>query len=221
MTVSVVKPADVDILPMDIIYRSKKCTDKIITSAGGLADRDGYHRLTVPFILDTGKDTVSNKVALIGGGGCDWQLSNVKFQFKLNNPEKFSANIKKNIPDDIVFMFDDSSPPPRGDGYEENVSGDVIVVKDFYPMVKRKFTNDGFDVFNIAGQGMLTYRVHDANSILFRLNFHSNMLVNVLTPQKVEDDYILIYSNGEKVVDDYFPNSDKTKFEYVERNSHQ
>jgi len=47
--VAVVKPADVDILPMDVIYRSEKCRDKIFTSTGALSSRAGYHLLTVPF----------------------------------------------------------------------------------------------------------------------------------------------------------------------------
>ncbi len=92
--------------------------------------------LTIPFIQDPGKNTVSNKVALSGGGACDWELSNIKLQFKYNNPDAFGENIKKNVPDDIVFMFDNNEPP-RGNGYEEDVNGNVIVVKDFYPMVKK------------------------------------------------------------------------------------
>ncbi len=67
---------------------------------------------------------------------------------------------------------------------------------------------------------MMTYRVHNVSSIIFRLNFHSDMIVNVLTPQRKEDDYIIVYPNGDKAIDNEFPNSEKTKFEYVERKSH-
>ena len=52
--VSVVKPADVDILPMDVIYRSEKCRDKVFTSTGAITSRAGYHLLTVPFKPETG-----------------------------------------------------------------------------------------------------------------------------------------------------------------------
>ncbi len=111
VTVSVVKPADVDILPMDLIYRSKKCRDRIFTSTGAITDRDGYHLLMVPFVQDPGKNTISNKVALSGGGRCDWELSNIRFQFKYGNPNKFGASVS--IPGDIVFMFDNNTPPKR------------------------------------------------------------------------------------------------------------
>ncbi|EAQ4906424.1 hypothetical protein FCJ48_18310 [Salmonella enterica] len=219
VTVSVVKPVDVDILPMSVIYRSKKCTDKIFTSSGEITDQDGFNRLTVPFIQDAGKNTVSNKIALSGGGSCNWQLSNIRFQFKFSNPDKFGEGIKINIPADIVFIFDDNDPP-RGDGNEEDVTGDVEVKKDYYAMINKAFTDDGFDVLHISGQSMLTYRVHDVKSIFFRPNVHSDKIVNVLTPKKSGDDYVIVYPNGEKVTDHYFPYSDKTKYEYVEKKFH-
>lgn len=108
--VAVVKPADVDILPMNVIYRSEKCRDKIFTSAGAITSRAGYHLLTVPFNPEKGSDIVSNNISLNGGGQCEWKLSNIRFQFKFSNMAKFGADIKKNIPNDIVFVFDKNAP---------------------------------------------------------------------------------------------------------------
>lgn len=217
--VSVVKPDDVDILPMNVIYRSKKCTDKIFTSTGAITNRDGYHLLSVPFVQDPGKNTVSNKVALSGGGACDWKLSSIRFQFKYINPKVFGDSVNKNIPNDIVFMFDNNEPP-RGNGNEESVSGEVIINKNYYPLINKNFTRDNFDVLHIEGQSMLTYRVHDAKRIYFSPDIHSDMVINVHSPKKPGDGYVIAYPNGEKITDHNFPYSEKTKFEYVERKSH-
>jgi hypothetical protein len=69
--IAVIKPADVDILPMDVIYRSEKCRGKIFTSTGAVSSRAGYHLLTVPFNPVKGKNIVSNNIALDGGGQCE------------------------------------------------------------------------------------------------------------------------------------------------------
>ncbi|EKM0530504.1 hypothetical protein PTT84_000830 [Cronobacter turicensis] len=109
--IAVVKPVDVDILPMDVIYRSETCRGKVFTSTGAITTRAGYHLLTVPFKPEKGSEIVSNRVVLDGGGQCEWKLSNIRFQFKFSDMTKFGADIKNNIPNDIVFVFDNNSPP--------------------------------------------------------------------------------------------------------------
>lgn len=66
---------------------------------------------------------------------------------------------------------------------------------------------------------MLTYRVHDANSILFESIFHSDMVVNAVPPNKNGGGYTLIYPNGDEIIDHYFPNSEKTKYGFVKQKS--
>ncbi|WP_380177461.1 hypothetical protein [Kalamiella sp. sgz302252] len=217
--VAVVKPADIDILPMDVIYRSEKCRDKIFTSAGAISSRAGYHLLTVPFKPEAGSDIVSNSVALDGGGYCEWKISNFIFSFEYQDKTIFGANVKENTSKDIVFMFDDNAPP-RGDGHHERISGNIIITKDYYPIVLKKFTHDGMDALYIQGQPMLTYRVYDSKAILFNPVFHSDMLVNAFPPEKKGDGYLLIYPNGEKLIDHHFPNSEKTKYEFVKQRAH-
>jgi hypothetical protein len=93
--VAVVKPADVDILPMKVIYRSERCRDKILTSTGAISSRDGYHLLTVPFKPEADSNVVSNAVAFDGGGQCGWKLSNIRFQFQFHDMTAFGQDIKK------------------------------------------------------------------------------------------------------------------------------
>jgi hypothetical protein len=62
VNVAVVKRAELDILPMDVIYRTEKCRDKIFTSTGAITTRPGYHLLNILFKPDAGSDTMSNKV---------------------------------------------------------------------------------------------------------------------------------------------------------------
>jgi len=212
--IAVVKPADVDILPMDVIYRSEKCRDKIFTSTGTISSRAGYHLLTVPFTPEKGNDIVSNNVDLDGGGRCEWKLSNIKFDFQYHDMKKFGEGVKRNIPSDIVFVFDKNAPP-RGDGHYEDIYGVIEIKKNYYPLIRKKNTNENMLVLSVQGQPMLTYRVYDTNSIVFKPIFHSDMIVNAFPPKKKGDGYTLIYPNGEKIIDRRFPNSEKTKFEVV------
>ncbi|UVC28861.1 hypothetical protein [Pantoea sp. SOD02] len=64
---------------------------------------------------------------------------------------------------------------------------------------------------------MLTYRVYDANSIVFKPTFHPDMLVTAIPPAKKGEGFTLIYPNGEKIVDHHFPNSEKTKYDFVKQ----
>jgi hypothetical protein len=75
-------------------------------------------------------------------------------------------------------------------------------------------------VLSVQGQPMLTYRVHDASSIIFEPVLHSDMIVNAVPPKKKGDGYMLIYPSGDKIIDRYFPNSDTTKYEFVKQKSH-
>jgi len=217
--IAVVKPADVDILPMDVIYRSEKCRDKIFTSTGAITSRAGYNLLTVPFNPEKSSDVVSNNIALDGGGQCEWRLSNIKFDFQFHNMKKFGRDVKLNIPSDIVFIFDKNSPP-RGDGHYDDIYGDIEIKKDYYPLIRKKGTDENMLVLSVQGQPMLTYRVYDTNSIVFKPIFYSDMIVNAFPPKKKGDGYTLIYPNGEKIVDRWFPNSEKTKIEFVKEKSH-
>lgn len=216
--IAVVKPNDIDILPMDVIYRSEKCRDKVFTSMGAITSRAGYHLLTVPFNQEKGNNIVSNNIALDGGGQCEWKLSNIKFYFQYQDITQFGTKVTENTPDDIVFVFDRNAPP-RGDGHYENVSGHVVIKKDYFPTVLNGFARNGMDVIYIQGQPMLTYRVHEPNSIVFKPVFHSDMIVNAIPPAKKGDGYTLYYPNGEKIIDHRFPNSEKTKYDFVKQKS--
>ncbi len=193
--VDVVKPADVDILPMDVIYRSKKCRDKIFTSTGAISSRGGYHLLTIPFNAKPGSDTVSNSVALDGGGQCEWKLSNIRLQFKFSNMAKFGADIKKNIPNDIVFVFDENSPH-RGDGHYEDLYNSDVIQKEYYPVITNERLIQHVKVLSIEGEDMLTFRVHNTGSIIFKPNVHSDKVVNVLGPEKFGEDSVTTYPDG-------------------------
>ncbi|MTH48864.1 hypothetical protein [Intestinirhabdus alba] len=214
--VAVVKPADVDILPMKVIYRSERCRDKILTSTGAISSRDGYHLLTVPFKPEAGSNVVSNAVAFDGGGQCGWKLSNIRFQFRYHDFTKFGNKIEDDTPEDIVFIFDDA-PPPRGNGHYEEIYGDVVIKKDYYPVILKEFTDIGGDILYIKGQPMLTYRVRSVKKILFEPVFHSNLIVEVLSPQQQGEGYLIMYPNGEKIIDHSFPYSKNTSYAFVKQ----
>ncbi|CAI1881003.1 MULTISPECIES: hypothetical protein [Serratia] len=198
--ISVVKPIDIDILPMKIIYRSEKCRDKIFTSTGALSSRAGYHLLTVPFKPGTGNDTVSNSIALDGGGQCEWKLSNIRFQFKFSDMLKFGMDIKQSVSSDIVFVFDRNAPP-RGDGHYEDVYGDVIIDKDYYPLVVYDRYVKHRKYVQIKGEELLTYRMHNVKSVIFKPNVHSMKIINVLGPKEFGGDFIITYPDGTKTTD--------------------
>jgi hypothetical protein len=197
--VAVVKPTDVDILPMNVIYRSEKCREKIFTSTGAISSRAGYHLLTVPFKAEPDSDTVSNSVALDGGGQCEWKLSNIRFQFKFSNMAKFGADIKKNVPNDIVFVFDKNSPP-RGDGHYKNVSGAIEIESDYYPLVVHDRIIDHAKTLSIESEEMLTFRASNVESIFFKPNVHSDRLIRILGPEKIGDNTLSIYPDGTQTI---------------------
>jgi len=193
--VSVVKPADVDILPMDVIYRSEKCRDKVFTSAGSITTRAGYRLLTVPFKQEFVDDLVSSNVSINGGGRCEWKLSNIRFQFKFSDVKKFGVDIKSNISNDIVFVFD-NNPPPRGDGHYMNVSGNVEIKDDYYPLIRNDRMIDHAKILRLINEDMLTYRVSNSELIVFKPNVHSKKIINVLGPEKFGEDSITTYPDG-------------------------
>ena len=197
--VAVVKPADIDILPMDVIYRSEICRDKVFTSTGAITSRAGYHLLTIPFKPEPGSGIVSNSVALDGGGQCEWKLSNIRFQFKFSDMTKFGTDIKYNIPSDIVYAFDNNSPP-RGNGHYEDVYGDIKIKNDYYPLVIYDRIIEHEKTLSLESEKMLTYRVHDGISIFFEPHVYSDKLVRILGPEKIGDNTLSIYPDGTQTI---------------------
>jgi hypothetical protein len=66
----------------------------------------------------------------------------------------------------------------------------------------------------IKGKGMLTYRTHNTNSILFKPDVYSSKVITVLGPEKLGGDSIITYPDGSTVTDTEEP--DYPDFEKLE-----
>ena len=112
---------------------------------------------------------------------------------------KFGADIKKNVPNDIVFVFDKNSPP-RGYGHYKDVSGAIEIESDYYPLVVYDRIIDHAKTLSIESEEMLTFRASNVKSIFFKPNVHSDRLIRILGPEKIGDNTLSIYPDGTQTI---------------------
>ncbi|MFP2421404.1 hypothetical protein ACLEXA_07615 [Pseudescherichia vulneris] len=122
-------------------------------------------------------------------------MSNVRFQFELSNITKFGGDIKKNIPNDIVFVFDRNAPP-RGDGHFEDVNGSVVIENKYYPVIFDERLIQHMKVISVEGERMLTYRIKNADAIIFKPRVIADKTVRILGPKEFGGIAITTYPDG-------------------------
>ncbi|MEL2242844.1 hypothetical protein PAS25_17835 [Leclercia adecarboxylata] len=101
-------PAQVEVMPMDALYRSEKCQreiyDQKIESHRSL--ENGKNPQVVRMIKQKNSDIWQHRFALNGGGKCEWKLSTVRVDMKLMRNTPLTQG-KNPTSVSYVFAFDD------------------------------------------------------------------------------------------------------------------
>ncbi|CNI76699.1 Uncharacterised protein [Yersinia pekkanenii] len=137
VTVTVKLPPQTEVTPMDVLYRSDKCQREVYdekTESHVSMDR-GKNPQVISMIRQGGSDIWQNRIALDGGGMCEWKLSAIRVDIQpvKNIPLTSGKNI---IPASYVFGFDDEAyGGGEGSGRKKEVHGDLHLKTELFPMI--------------------------------------------------------------------------------------
>ncbi|WP_152227542.1 hypothetical protein [Pseudomonas sp. SCB32] len=210
-------PQDLAADPMRVMYRSEKCPVQRSDGSGGRFEVDGYHAIEVVPQRQGQSDLYLANVARDGGGACHWQLSNVTFGVHYQNTLRFGSNVLPGGGGGVIVLFDDNQPQQRSLLEDpEEVSGDLLVSKDYYPWIDEQFLIRHETRAWLFGDGDIypTYKALKANIVIFEPRLHTDGVVHSVGPRfKKEGVYTqFTYPDGSKEAD----GSSKPSFEKLQ-----
>ncbi|WP_413482229.1 hypothetical protein [Morganella psychrotolerans] len=191
-------PDDLESLPLSAMYRSKKCTRTRTSGSGKSYEVPGFNSTKYP-LSATSAGNVTADIPVSGGGYCDWQLSNIKFEVKLKNPQGVDVEITRNHGFETVFITDNNAPQAFNGGYE-NHRGDFNKSLLLFPFVSEYFLGGHKKTFLLVGESdMLTYRLSGSDNIHLTVNYERDMISRWtgVKEKKEGNSPVITYPNGE------------------------
>ncbi|ENU1934933.1 hypothetical protein P296_04305 [Salmonella enterica subsp. arizonae serovar 18:z4,z23:- str. CVM N26624] len=135
LTVSFRVPEGVTLLPLGGLYESSECTNTNFTAGGNTYQADATTGVSLPFVSQGSGNIMSVSIAKDGGGRCRWKLSRIRVHFRLSDDSPLSKG--RNVFDtSYLFDFRDWGIVNTYDtGDAKNVSGNLNITADFFPMI--------------------------------------------------------------------------------------
>ncbi|MHC8318346.1 hypothetical protein [Pseudomonas sp. LB3P31] len=204
MTVKV--PKNLAARPMQVIYRSEKCTIKRSGPDWSSYEEDGYLATTVQPQQQGQSDLYEAKLPVYGGGRCQWRLSNVTFGVTYANTSAFGQNVPSGGGGGVIVAFDHHLPQQRS-VFEptQEASGDLLVGGDYYPWISEAFLGGHEKLARLVGAGdiYLTYKALNARKVVFEPILHADKVVYSKEPKvKQKGSYTrFTYPDGSAVAD--------------------
>lgn len=194
VTVTVKVPAGLVARDMQVIYRSMLCTFTDYTASGVSYQRYGYQSIDVQPVRQVQTDLYQAKLAVNGGGACQWRLSNVTFGIKIKDPDSFGGGVVYGTGGGVVVMFD-GNDSGRG-GADRAVDGDLVLVQEFYPWLHEGSIGGYEKSISLKGKGHIytKYRAVQAQEVYFEPIVHWQIVAHSIEPkQKREGDRTIFY----------------------------
>lgn len=203
VTVAVKLPAETEVLPLDVLYRSETCRRKVYdpTTESHVSAERGLNPMQMDLSPADGNGVRQIRIALDGGTKCGWTLSGIRVGIQLAKTSVL-ANGKDITPANYVFDFDDEGYSNAfGKGKPTSVSGDLFFKTEFFPMeyVYRSISDIDLDFF--AGDERYNkwnryYRVTDSRDIKIEPVLYLNKVVKLQTSGSARGKVIVTYPDG-------------------------
>lgn len=128
-------PQGITLQPAELLYRSARCKSVRYNSSDEPHDIPGYNDIERPFGAPDGDNIRRLRVAVDGGGPCQWQLNSLKVSFRIADDAPLVRG-KEVIDTSYIFDFGDYGlSDGYGTGRAKVFSGKYLELKtDFFPM---------------------------------------------------------------------------------------
>lgn len=205
---SVKLPAQTEVIPMNVLYRSATCQHKDYdsTTESHVRQVRGFNPQVLTMIPVGGNNLWQGRIAIDGGGRCHWELSSVRIGIKLLNSNSLTQG-RENIAINYVFDFDDQGYSGGfGVGLAKNVYGDIYLRTRLFPMVviNHMFNDSTVEMF--AGDTSIEkwsrhYRVYKPKKITIDPVLYHKRIVHLETPKSKSDPagMTITYPDGQVV----------------------
>ena len=135
-------PEGITLQPAELLYRSAQCKSVRYNSNNEPHDVPGYNDIERPFDAPEGDNIRRLRVAVDGGGPCQWQLNSLMVSFRIADDVPLVKG-KEVIATNYIFDFGDYGlSDGYGTGRARAFSGEKLELEtDFFPMVANHIDN--------------------------------------------------------------------------------
>ncbi|MBF7978527.1 MULTISPECIES: hypothetical protein [Rahnella] len=188
VTVAVKVPDGITLLPMQMLYRSERCKTKSYNSSNEAYEIRGYNGFKQAFSSEGSNGIRQQRIAIDGGGPCQWQLNSLRVSFTLP-PSSLLVKGKNVIETNYIFDFDDYGlSDGYGTGRAKEINGNINLNTIFFPMLINHLDND-VDLALFGGdteyeQWRRRFRLKNTQNIYIEPVVHFNKVV-VLNPPEI------------------------------------
>ncbi len=199
--ISVDVPDIAELSPIEIMYRSNICLSNKVNGNKEKHVVAGYN-----YYIDTLKKESENSIysielPILGGGKCDWRLSNITLNLSLKRNNFFDKDITNSLGTGVLIIFDNNKPQ-RTVGNIIDRNGDFDIYMDYFPWVSKLYKNNFRKNLWLYGKELnLYYKSTDSNNILWKPIIHADIVVYSEYPaeRKTKNvQRIFYYSDGTK-----------------------
>lgn len=197
LTVSIKIPSETVSTPIHAVYRSSTCLRKNFNSNMDSYKIDGYNYVDIHPLKVNETNIYEGKVAISGGGKCQWSLSNVTFGFQYEEKNSYNTHL---IEPAIITLVLDKYIPQQSDGFER-VIGDFVIKNEYYPLINNVFLGGKERTLSLfSHKKNYVYLLKDTERVDFIPDLHSDKPVFVMGPEKNGDKVKVEYPDGKVVV---------------------
>lgn len=135
-------PEGITLQPAELLYRSEQCKSVRYNSSNEPHEIPGYNDIERPFGAPDGDNIRRLRVAVDGGGSCQWQLNSLKVSFRIADNIALVKG-KEVIDTSYIFDFGDYGlSDGYGTGRAKVFSEKILDLNtDFFPMVANHIDN--------------------------------------------------------------------------------
>ncbi|MBS3894458.1 hypothetical protein [Serratia marcescens] len=202
--------------PLEVLYISNACKRHFLSMRDGTRyEKVGYNPIKIPLQQQGNSNLWKAKVAMNGGGSCDWKLSEFKMRIAYTDATHLGKDLVPGNGVGVKFAFDDLASQ---NGQFETVSSTVNLSPKYYPLIKTNKRISLMDTLSLFGEkDYLQKKINSQGgniSIFYAPTLDESKVVRMVAPKeyKVGKYYKIIYPDG-VVVSDGSTHPDVSKLE--------
>lgn len=197
-------PEGMSLQPAELLYRSAQCKSVRYNSSNEPHDIPGYNDVERPFGVPDGNNVRRLRVAVDGGGPCQWQLNSLMVSFRIADDIPLVKG-KEVIDTSYIFDFGDYGlSDGYGTGRARVFSGERLELKtDFFPMtyishMLNKTTLKLFGGDTDSEKWSRRYQLKNTEFITIDPMFHAKKSVSIEADKKRGFGMVITYPGGDE-----------------------
>ncbi|MEN5017145.1 hypothetical protein ABEH87_12440 [Erwinia sp. Eh17-17] len=169
--------------PLEARYISHKCQKKRVSGFdGSVITEPSYNGRKVPLQQQGSSDVWQARVAMTGGGSCDWTLSAVSLGIEYIDATHLGKDLVPGTAVGAIIAFDNDA---SRNGQFSKAKGKIVLKPNYYPYILEWNLGERKKELSLLGEtNFISLKVHDSNEIEFNPKIDERKVVRYVGIEK-------------------------------------